>query len=253
MIDAGVTVDFQIIGETKDFLAVDKPAGLLVHPTRPGGPPTLWDGLCELLRYERETGGQVSLINRLDRETSGLVLVAKSAEAAREAGIAMQRGLIHKEYLALVFGWPEWEEHTVDAPILRRGEAGPSEVWLERMVHPDGAAAVTRFRVERRFGAGERTMSLVRAWPLTGRTHQIRVHLAHAGFPVVGDKLYARGSRHYLNFIEHGWTDEHAQALWLPRHALHSARLAAEIGGEKLDWVSPLPGDFSSLENAAVR
>jgi 23S rRNA pseudouridine1911/1915/1917 synthase len=75
--------EFQILDETEDFLAVDKPAGLLVHPTKPGGPRTLWDGLCELLGYELATGGRVSLVNRLDRETSGVLLVAKHAQAAR--------------------------------------------------------------------------------------------------------------------------------------------------------------------------
>ena len=77
--------DFEIIGETPDLIAVNKPAGLLVHPTKPGGPRTLWDALKDLLGYEIANGGQVSLINRLDRETSGLVLVAKNAAAARRA------------------------------------------------------------------------------------------------------------------------------------------------------------------------
>ncbi len=108
-------VEFQILGETEDFLAVDKPAGLLTHPTKPGGPRTLWDELCALLGYELAIGGQVSLVNRLDRETSGVLLVAKTAAAARAAGIAMQNGRIEKEYLALVFGWPKWHEMIIDA------------------------------------------------------------------------------------------------------------------------------------------
>ncbi len=122
--------DFHILGETADYLAVDKPAGLLVHPSKPGGPRTLWDGLRDLLGYELATGGQISIINRLDRETSGVVIVAKSAEAARTAGIAMQRREMKKRYLALVFGWPDWEEITVDT----RSAAGvrwrsPSSGW----------------------------------------------------------------------------------------------------------------------------
>ena len=100
-------VEFQILDETEDFLIVDKPAGLLVHPTKPGGPKTLWHGVCELLRYELATGGQISLVNRLDRETSGIVLVAKNARAARLAGSAIQSGEVRKEYIALVFGWPQ--------------------------------------------------------------------------------------------------------------------------------------------------
>jgi 23S rRNA pseudouridine1911/1915/1917 synthase len=236
--------DFRIVGETEDFLAVDKPAGLLVHPTKPGGPRTLWDGLRELLGYELATGGQVSLINRLDRETSGLVLVAKSAGAARAAGLAMQNGAFTKEYRALVFGWPAWDEWEVDAPLLRLGDVAASAVWLQRAVHPDGQSARTRFRVEarcrRRDGAA---YAVVRAWPVTGRTHQIRVHLAHGGHPVVGDKLYV-DSRFYLDFIRDGWTDALAEKLWLPRHALHAERLGFSLEGRSYDWYAPWPDDL---------
>ncbi|HEY5705568.1 MAG TPA: RluA family pseudouridine synthase [Terrimicrobiaceae bacterium] len=241
-------VEFQILDETEDFLAVDKPAGLLVHPTKPGGPRTLWNELCELLGYELATGGQVSIVNRLDRETSGVLLVAKNAQAARAAGIAMQRGAIRKEYVALVFGWPEWDEQRVEGPILRLGEIGPSSVWLERTVHPHGAPAVTRFRVERRLSLPQdRRFSVLTAWPQTGRTHQIRVHLASAGFPLLGDKIYARGNHHYLDFIDRGWSEEIAAELWLPRHALHSAKLFLDLCGRKFVWTSGLPADLSAL------
>ncbi|HEY5741247.1 MAG TPA: RluA family pseudouridine synthase [Terrimicrobiaceae bacterium] len=241
-------VEFKILGETEDFLAVEKPAGLLVHPTKPGGPRTLWDDLRGLLGYELVTGGQISLVNRLDRETSGVMLVAKNSAAARAAGLAMQRGEVQKEYLALVFGWPEWEEKIIDNPIVRRGEVAPSRVWLERTVHPCGAAAVTTFRVEKRLRmAKERRFSLLRAWPQTGRTHQIRVHLSHAGFPLLGDKIYARGNCHYLTFIERGWTEQMAAALWLSRHALHSSRLQITVDGRPLEWISRLPDDLGEL------
>ncbi len=246
--------EFQILDETEDFLVVDKPAGLLVHPTKPGGPRTLWNGLCELLGYEIATGGQVSLVNRIDRETSGILLVAKHAQAARSAGMAMQRGGICKEYAALVFGWPEWDEEVVDSPILRLGEVASSAVWLERTVHPYGAPAVTRFRVEKRLSLPQnRRFSVLSVWPKTGRTHQIRVHLASAGFPLVGDKIYARGNRHYLDFIDRGWTEEMAAELWLPRHALHSARLWLALCGRKFDWSSPLPDDLADLIESAEK
>jgi 23S rRNA pseudouridine1911/1915/1917 synthase len=162
--------------------------------------------------------------------------------------MAMEQGRIHKEYLAVVGGWPEREEFSVDAPLRRLGEVEESRVWLKRGVHPEGAAAVTKFRVERRVtveGGGRRT--LVRAWPLTGRTHQIRVHLANAGFPVIGDKLYGDDDRHYLDFIEHGWTDGMQRALGLSRHALHSQVLAVSLDGENYRWVAPLPDDMRGL------
>jgi len=241
-------VEFGILGETEDFLAVDKPAGLLVHPTKPGGPRTLWDGLRELLGYELATGGQVSLINRLDRETSGIVLVAKSAAAARAAGLALQGGAFRKEYRALVFGWPEWDERELDAPILRLGEVAESPVWLQRAVHPGGQAAVTRFQVESRHRRpGGEAFALVRAWPVTGRTHQIRVHLAHLGHPVIGDKIYGEAPQFYLDFIRDGWTPALGERLWLPRHALHAARLSFALDGVEHDWSSPLPEDFTNF------
>ena len=236
--------DFRILGETPDFLAVDKPGGLLVHPTKPGGPTTLWDGLRSLLSYELANGGQVSIINRLDRETSGIVLVAKNAAAARQAGLAMQAGRFSKEYWALVFGWPEWEEITVDASLLRRGEVEPSPVFLERMAHPEGQTAVTRFQVLKRLRRPDGALfSWISARPETGRTHQIRVHAAFCGYPVIGDKLYAKGSRYYLDFIERGWTDELAKALWLPRHALHCCGMAFDAHA----WRSEMPADLEEF------
>ncbi len=241
-------VEFQILGETEEFLAVDKPAGMLTHPTKPGGPRTLWDELRGLLGYELAIGGQVSLVNRLDRETSGVLLVAKTAEAARAAGIAMQSGRIEKEYLALVFGWPKWNEMVIDAPISRLGEIATSEVWVKRAVNPRGARAITRVRREERFElAGDRRFSLVQAWPETGRTHQVRVHLSHVGFPLLGDKIYARGSRHYLDFIARGWTEEMESEIWLSRQALHSSKLSLDIGGGKMEWTSPIALDLARV------
>lgn len=236
---------FRVVAETSDLLVIDKPAGLLVHPTKPGGPRTLLDGVRELLAYEMQTGGQVSIINRLDRETSGLVLIAKHAAAASRCAKAMQAGKIHKEYLALAAGWPEEDEFAVDAPLLRLGEVAETRIYLKRAVHPDGQPALTRFRVEARTHRpnGDR-VSRIRAWPVTGRTHQIRVHLAHAGFPILGDKIYGPDDRLYLEFTRTGWTEKLAARLPFPRHALHSTRLRLEYEGETLDWTSPFPGDL---------
>lgn len=238
--------DFAIIAETADCLVVEKPPFLLAHPTKPDGPRTLWNELKELLAFELANGGQISIVNRLDRETSGLVLVAKTSAAARRYGMLMQEQRLEKEYLATVWGWPTWDERMVDAPLLRQGQVQPSAIWLKRMIHPAGAPAETSFRVEKRFlkstTAGDK-FSLIRAKPRTGRTHQIRVHLASLGHPVVGDKIYGPQEQLYLRFIETGWTNELARQLLLPRHALHSARLAIE--GEA-EWISPLPPDLAA-------
>ncbi|MGH8094428.1 MAG: RluA family pseudouridine synthase [Chthoniobacterales bacterium] len=232
------------MAETEDYLVVDKPPFLLIHPSKPDGTPTLWSALRQLLAFELVNGGQVSIVNRLDRETSGLVLIAKNTATARQFGRAMERRQIEKEYLAIVFGWPEWEATRVNLPLARQGDHEPSAIWLKQMIHPKGAPAATDFRVENRFvrrGRSADRFAIVRAIPRTGRTHQIRVHLAHLRHPLVGDKIYGPDEQLYLRFIETGWTDELERQLLLPRHALHSARLRID---EQLDWQSPWPEDL---------
>ena len=238
--------DFKIIDETDEYIVVDKPPLLLVHPSKPDGAATLWGELRHLLAFEIVAGGQVSIVNRLDRETSGVVLVAKKAAAAREFGRCMHARRVTKEYHAIVWGWPDWESKTVDAPIIRKGEVERSKIYLKQTIHPRGAEAVTEFEVGRRFRKqttkGE-SFSLVKAHPSTGRTHQIRVHLASLGHPIVGDKIYGPDENLYLRFIETGWTDELASKLLLERHALHASRLRID---EERDWSSPLPQDLSA-------
>jgi 23S rRNA pseudouridine1911/1915/1917 synthase len=234
---------FAVIDETDDYIVVDKPAPLLVHPSVPGNPPTLLDGIQGLLAYEIANGAALSIINRLDRETSGLVLVAKNQEAARRFSIAMQERRVKKEYVTLAHGWPEADAFTVDGPLLRKGTITESPIWVKQMVHPDGSPSLTHFEVEGRFErrAGGRFARL-RARPVTGRLHQIRVHLAHAGHPVVGDKIYGADETCYLDFIETGWTEDLQGRLLMRRHALHSTRLRFEFGdGEVKQWEAPPP------------
>lgn len=202
----------------------------------------------------------------------------------------MQHQRVKKEYLAIVWGWPEWERYFVDAPLDRKAKHQKSVIWLKQMIHPDGAPAQTEFRVERRSAKrsvgpssavsrpplcappsrhpgpedgnesrkrihennsarAEEKFSLIRAIPVTGRTHQIRVHLASVGHPIVGDKIYGPDEQLYLRFIETGWTRALEQRLLLPRHALHSAKLAIE--GER-EWTSPLPADLRNFLNNAL-
>jgi len=232
---------FELIAETPEYAVVDKPPFLLVHPTKPNGPRTLWGELRHLLAFEVHTGGQISIINRLDRETSGLVLVAKTATAARRFGLLMQQNRIAKEYRAIVWGWPEWDDIVADQPLDRLGKHRPSAIWLKQGVVPNGASAYTEFFVEERFNRADGKFSIIRAVPRTGRTHQIRVHLAETGHPIVGDKIYGPNENLYLEFIETGWTPRLANELLLARHALHASKLSVPDTGE---WESPLPKDL---------
>lgn len=245
--------DFGVVAESADWIVVDKPAPLQVHPAKPDSPPTLLDGLEHLLAYEMANGARLSIINRLDRETSGLVLVAKNRDTARVFGKAMMRRQVEKVYQALVHGWPSADAFVIDAPLRRRGEVDEATpVHLMQTVHSGGAPSRTEVQVLRRWeqvraGGGLIKLALVEARPLTGRMHQIRVHMAHAGHPVVGDKLYGPGGPEvYLQFIDTGWTQSLEQAVLLPRHALHSSGLAVETEEwGRLVFHAPWPADLA--------
>ncbi|MEM7144388.1 MAG: RNA pseudouridine synthase [Verrucomicrobiota bacterium] len=246
--------NFTIIDESDDYIVVHKPAHLLVHPSKPNNPPTLLDGLQQLLAYDLASSNTpLSIINRLDRETSGLVLVAKNPETARRFSLAMQSRQIHKEYLAIVHGHPKENSFSVNQALRRKGEITPSPIWVKQITHPHGQPAHTTFNVLSRFqhptpANSQAPFALVQALPQTGRMHQIRVHLAHAGHPVVGDKIYGADENAYLEFIETGWTDHLAQKLLFPHQALHSSRLRIDSSdaSPSEDWSAPLPPDLQS-------
>jgi 23S rRNA pseudouridine1911/1915/1917 synthase len=242
-----VVARFSVIDESADWIVVDKPAPLIVHPANQKPEPTLLGGVEHLLAYEIENGACPAIVNRLDRDTSGLVIVAKHTAAARELGMIFERREVEKQYLAIVTGWPEADEWTCDAPILRAGEAGPSPIWVRQIIHPTGKPCLTRFRVEQRIATGEGRFALVRCFPETGRMHQLRVHLAHAGHPIVGDKLYSGDGSDYIAWMKTGWTGDLQQRLLLPRHALHAAGLALPWRGRRLQWQAGLPADLANF------
>jgi 23S rRNA pseudouridine1911/1915/1917 synthase len=207
-----------IVHEDNDLLVVNKPAGLVCHPTKGDA----YSSLISRVRLHLGPDAKPTLINRLDRETSGLVLVARTERA--DAGIKslFTRRLITKEYLALAHGHAAAEQFTCAEPL---GPDEASPVVIKDRVRPDGKAAQTAFTVLRRFTRAEGNFMLLRVQPDSGRKHQIRIHLAHLGHPLVGDKLYGVDEQLYLAFVERRLTAEQRAQLVLPCHALHAGML----------------------------
>jgi 23S rRNA pseudouridine1911/1915/1917 synthase len=226
----------RIIFEDEDVLVVDKPGGMVCHSAQRAE----YGSLAEWLR---EHGVEPPrMVNRLDRETSGLVVVAKNERAAKTLGKAVLRREIEKQYMAICWGEFEHERGTVDQPI---GVSRTSVVYTKRVV--DGAAgkpSVTEFAVEKRL----RGFTVVRLTPRTGRAHQLRVHMAWLGHPIVGDKIYGPDETLYLQFIEKGVTDEMLDKLLLPRHALHAEHTAFvhPRTQQTSGFHAPLPEDMAT-------
>jgi 23S rRNA pseudouridine1911/1915/1917 synthase len=221
---------------------------VLSHPTRPDGKPTLLGWL-----QEKYSGEFIALVNRLDRETSGTILVARSAEAASRLGTLTMRREIHKYYLALVSGRIETDHGVIDALIGRLGISPENPIWLRQGVIPLDdlqGRKTAEARTEYWRLAASDACSLLRLQAHTGRLHQLRVHLAHIGHPVIGDKINGPDSNLYLKFIDEGWTEEHQRVLGLPRHALHAHELRFPWNGEELIFTTPLPEDMRDFMQA---
>ncbi len=219
-----------ILFEDEHVLAVDKPPGRLVIPGRSGPERTLQEEL-------QQSHGRLWIVHRLDRGTSGVLLFARSAAAHRELNLAFDRQQIAKRYLAIVRGAPQGELH-VEVPIApaRRGRMRPARRGDDR-----GKAAATDVAVMERFSPrrGLPALALVEVRPRTGRTHQIRVHLAAAGFPLAVDPDY--GDPEPL-------VDDAGRIL-LARTPLHASRLELQhpASGRRLAIEAPLPPDLEAV------
>lgn len=237
--------DFRVIDETPAWIVVEKPAPLVVHPSSDKVEATLLGGLQALLACDLASGGNLSILTRLDRETSGLVLVAKQREAARELSWQFERREVRKEYVALVHGWPDWDEILCLEPILRAGEIEEGSTWVRQRVHPEGKACATDFEVMECFEREEGRFARVRCRPRTGRMHQIRVHLEHLGHPIVGDKIYGTDGSAYLEQLEGKLSAASVRRLILSRQALHATSLGVTWRGKWIIWESALPSELA--------
>jgi 23S rRNA pseudouridine1911/1915/1917 synthase len=220
---------FEIIHEDADLLVVNKPAGLVCHPTKTDE----YSSLISRARIHLGPASHPQLVNRLDRETSGVILLGKNDDSARELRRLWENRSVRKNYLAIVHGHMPDDHGCVDAPI---GRDEGSRVAIKDCVRADGSPAQTEFRVEKWFerdppavllstaksGSEHGRFTLLSVQPLTGRKHQIRIHLAHLGHPVVGDKLYGGDEDLYLALVEGRLNAAQRQRLLLPHHALHA-------------------------------
>jgi 23S rRNA pseudouridine1911/1915/1917 synthase len=226
-----------VIYEDADLIAINKPAGLVVHPAAGNPSGTLVNALLHHCHDLSGVGGveRPGIVHRLDKETSGVLIAAKHDAAHRALSLAFRWRTTDKRYLAVVYGDPKSSEGVVDAPIAR------SHTDRKRMaVAEGGRAARTLWWVLERFGG----TSLLECRLVTGRTHQVRVHMTHAGMALVGDQVYA--GRQWRNLAD---PRKAAACRDFPRQALHAWRLT--IGhpatGVPITFEAPLPADLQAL------
>ncbi|SFJ46127.1 RluA family pseudouridine synthase [Thermoflavimicrobium dichotomicum] len=214
-------VDFRIVYEDEDIVVVDKPPGLVVHPTRGHPDHTLANGLFYHWQQQGQTH-KMRPVTRLDKDTSGLMVVAKHAYAHAFLAEQMAKKRYQRMYLAVVHGQMEQDTGTVEAPIGLH----PEVATARRVDFEDGDPAITHYQVVQRYS----NATLVRLQLETGRTHQIRVHLSWLGYPIIGDSLYGTGNDMHL----------------VSRQALHATylRLYHPRLQEWKEWDSPLPEDI---------
>ena len=222
-------LEIPVVAEGPGWLAIDKPAGIPVHPVGEEFENTI----VRMMRRQLDDEA-ITLVHRLDRETSGAMLLARDVPTAKRLARAFLEDRVTKEYLAVVIGVPLEDEGEIELPI---GQAEGSRVYTRRGIDETGQAAMTRWRVERRLA----TRSLLRLFPRHGRRHQLRVHLEAIGHPILGDILYGRSDEAYLRLAA-GEGDVRQESDGPERQLLHCARLAVEEGPEV--EIAP-PPDFA--------
>lgn len=230
--DLYVETGYKIIFEDEYFLAVDKPAPLPVHAVGRFKEKNLKSILEKDLKLEG-----LRIVNRLDSETSGIVLAAKTGEAAGKLGLIFENRQVHKEYRAVVLGIPEKKKDTISTSLGVTSERKHNI----RVPDPDGQTAVTDYEVLEEFTQ----YSLLKVIPKTGRTHQIRAHLSFMGHPVAGDKIYIDPAV-FERYINEGWQEEMLETVKAKRLFLHASNLKFRhpFTLEDMNFESALPAMF---------
>lgn len=219
----GEDLNIKVIYEDDDLLIVDKPPFMVVHPTKSHPMGTLANGVIHHFRSNNDNS-IVRLVSRLDRDTSGLIMIAKNQFSHMNLAKSMEKNLIKKSYLAIIHGNLENQEGTIDLPIGR-----PTDETIKRAVLEDGQRSITHYKIKESYKEG----ALVELVLETGRTHQIRVHLSYVGCPIYGEQLYS------------DFNDEEL----ISRQALHAYALTLPHprSGEILNFESALPEDMTKL------
>jgi len=213
-----------IVLDNADLLVINKPTGLAVH-----GGSGVRLGLIESLRSLFPDARYLELVHRLDRDTSGLVLVAKNARTIRSLHKQLRNDCVDKRYLALVAGkWPAYQK-SVSAPLAKRHTSSGERIVK---VAPEGKAAKTEMQVVERFPGA----TLIEAKPVSGRTHQIRVHTQHIGHPILGDSKYQNDQSQAVSVT-----------AGLKRLFLHARAIAFELAGERYELECPLDAELESV------
>ncbi len=234
-----------ILSETADYIVINKPAGLVVHSDGKHDEPNVVDWINEhypgladvgekmVIEHQGETIEipRSGIVHRIDRDTTGCLLIAKTQESFDDLKRQFQEHTIKKKYVAVVYGWPRDERGIIDQPIGR--SSSNIRAWTTKPNSRGSRDAVTRFTVIKKFIFDGEKYALVDLYPQTGRTHQLRVHMGHLGHSLVADPIYS--------FSKHS-------TLPIARTALHAERIIfTDLAGKTIEVTAPLPEDLAQI------